>query len=291
MLISVIGGGKVGTTLCKLWHGRGVFEVREIVNQSLASAHTAIRKIGAGKAVNSISMLREVDIIMISTSDSKIEPCATELAKNPYFKKGTIVFHCSGALSSFELQALKDKGAFVCSAHPAKSFSGEDSYVSFSGTHVALEGGKEAIDVLSGAFSAIGALPFIIPTESKVLYHSALCMVSNYLPALLEVGVKILLQTGMTKDQALNLIEPLVRGTMDNIFSLGTVKALTGPISRGDAEVVSGHLYALESFSDGIEGDVVQIYRLLGEVALGLARLRGGIDESVNTKLSLILNR
>lgn len=273
MLISVIGCGKVGSSLCQLWQVKGVFDVLEVVNQTVESTDLVISMMGLGSAVSSISRLREVDVVMISTSDAAIKSSAAILANNQYFKKGTIVFHCSGALSSGELDCLRNKGAFVCSAHPVKSFAGKDETIeTFLGTHVALEGDEEALTVLGKAFESIGGIPFLISTDSKILYHAALSIVSNFLPPLMESGLSILREIGMTNDQALSLIEPLVRGTVDNIFKLGPKDALTGPISRGDYGVVDAHVKALMNYDMAKSGNIVEMYKLLAEATKELAK-------------------
>jgi len=67
-------------------------------------------------------------------------------------------------------------------------------------------------------------------------------------------------------------MEPLVRGTVDNIFRDGTVQALTGPIARGDCAVVSGQLEALDDW----DSEIALVYRALGRIALDLSSRRGG---------------
>ena len=49
---------------------------------------------------------------------------------------------------------------------------------------------------------------------------------------------------GMERQDALTAFWPLVRGTLNNIETKGTVQALTGPISRGDVGTVEKHLNA-----------------------------------------------
>jgi predicted short-subunit dehydrogenase-like oxidoreductase (DUF2520 family) len=72
-------------------------------------------------------------------------------------------------------------------------------------------------------------------------------------------------------------MEPLVRETIDNVFRLGTGRALTGPVARGDAAVVTEQLTALLSMAP----EVAAAYRALGVIALDLARrsTQGGAKE------------
>lgn len=273
MKISIVGSGKLGTTLARLLLSKEIFEIGGIVNQSLESSKLAVERIGSGVALEDLTDMPISDLVMISTSDSVIRNVAESLSKNVRLKEGTIIFHCSGALSSKELDCLRSNGAFICSAHPARSFAGKDETIeAFSGTHVALEGDEEAVSVLTKAFQSIGGIPFLISTDSKILYHAALSIVSNFLPPLMESGLSILREIGMTNGQALGLIEPLVRGTVNNIFKLGTVDALTGPVSRGDYGVVDAHVEALIKSDVAKNGNVVEMYKLLAEATKKLAK-------------------
>jgi len=291
MRISVVGSGKLGTSLSKVWHDLGTLKITDVVNQSFDSSRLAVQRIGAGNPLGSILDIRCSDLIMIATSDSIIRASAEELASNTNIKEGTIIFHCSGALSSLELESLKSKGMFVCSAHPVKSFSSEiESLKNISGTSVALEGDVEALQVVRRIFKAIGGIPFEISVESKTLYHAAISIVSNFLPPLLEAGFIILKQIGIADTQAKDLVEPLVRGTIDNIFKVGTVEALTGPISRGDYKVVESHLCAMKTLNLSSAEQLCELYSVLGRAALELVRQKGIVENSKLNMLSSKLN-
>jgi predicted short-subunit dehydrogenase-like oxidoreductase (DUF2520 family) len=108
----------------------------------------------------------------------------------------------------------------------------------------------------------------------KTVYHAASVIVCNYLTALLETGVRCYEKAGFTRDDALRMMEPLVRETLDNVFKLGTVKALTGPIARGDHTVVARQVEALAAW----EPRIAALYKELGAVAVDLARAQGTAD-------------
>jgi predicted short-subunit dehydrogenase-like oxidoreductase (DUF2520 family) len=54
------------------------------------------------------------------------------------------------------------------------------------------------------------------------------------------------LLAGFTPRQARELIEPIVRATLDNFFLRGAAKSFSGPIGRGDVETIRLHLHALQ---------------------------------------------
>jgi predicted short-subunit dehydrogenase-like oxidoreductase (DUF2520 family) len=66
-------------------------------------------------------------------------------------------------------------------------------------------------------------------------------------------------------------MEPLVRGTVDNVMRLGPVRALTGPIARGEEDIV-----VLQAKRVAAESELLgSIYASLGMVAAELAREQG----------------
>jgi predicted short-subunit dehydrogenase-like oxidoreductase (DUF2520 family) len=117
-------------------------------------------------------------------------------------------------------------------------------------------------------FGKIGGIPFPLRSETKTLYHAAMTMSANYLVTLLQLSVDTLQQAGLSSATASKIIEPLVRNTVDNIFSLGPAEALTGPVSRRDEAIVRRHLEALQSW----QPETAELYRILGRQTLKLAR-------------------
>jgi hypothetical protein len=83
-----------------------------------------------------------------------------------------------------------------------------------------------------------------------------------------------LMGAGFEEESALRALQPLVSGTVDNVGRLGTTKALTGPIVRGDVETVRAHVEALRGLPDG----ELQLYRALGRHTLEIARRRGTLS-------------
>jgi len=269
---SIIGCGAVGKTIGRLFHEAGFFRLGDILNRSRDSARRAADFIGAGRPLAQALDMEPADFYLIAASDDAISLCACDLAASGLIRPGTVVCHMSGALSSAVLQPVRDLGAVAASVHPVKSFADPRVAVGdFAGTWCGIEGDQPAVAVLSEAFGAIGGNVFSLDPRFKTIYHAGSVLVCNYLTALMEAGVRAYQKGGLPRETALQVMEPLVRGTLDNVFRFGTVQALTGPIARGDAAVVSAQLEALE----GWDGELAQIYRVLGAVALDLSRRRG----------------
>jgi predicted short-subunit dehydrogenase-like oxidoreductase (DUF2520 family) len=66
----------------------------------------------------------------------------------------------------------------------------------------------------------------------------------------------------------------MVRETVDAIFEQGPAKALTGPISRGDAATVKRQLARVREW----DANMGELYRGLGLLAVALAEADGRLD-------------
>lgn len=286
--LNVIGAGRVGRTLASLWEEKHTFAIQDVLDGTPHGARSAVAFIGDGRAVSWIEEMRAADVWMLTPPDGRIGACCAALAQSGLLRRGDIVFHCSGALSSAVLNAAIEHGAAVASVHPLKSFADpRDAVRTFAGTHCAAEGERAALEVLRPAFERIGAQVSELEPEFKTVYHAASVIVCNYLVSLMETGLRCYEKAGLRRDTAAAMMEPLVRETVDNVFKLGTVKALTGPIARGDEAVVANQVEALAAW----EGRIGRIYRDLGAVALELARAQGEADTAALDRLHDLLHR
>jgi predicted short-subunit dehydrogenase-like oxidoreductase (DUF2520 family) len=138
---------------------------------------------------------------------------------------------------------------------------------------------------LKPAFERIGARVFEIEPSAKTLYHAAGVIVCNYLTALLDTGARCYEKAGIARGDAMRMMQPLVRETLDNVFALGPARALTGPIARGDIDVVGRQVEAVEK----ADPRIAAVYRELGKVAVELAHEQGGADAGALKAIERIL--
>jgi predicted short-subunit dehydrogenase-like oxidoreductase (DUF2520 family) len=244
--LAIIGAGRVGRAL-----GRGLREhgwkIGAVVTRSEPSARRAVRFIGAGKpcAVMTRQILAS-PVILIATPDDKIAVVAQELARiGEEELLGKIVLHASGAMDSGVLDALHAHGAAVGSMHPLQSFSGV-SVPSLEGKVFTIEGETQAVRVARRIARALGGSPVRIAGSKKLLYHAAAAMAAGHVLAVEEAATQLLLSLGMKRSEAVRALLPLTRQVLENFEALGPRAAWTGPLSRGDFQVVLAHLDALK---------------------------------------------
>lgn len=285
--LNLIGCGKLGRTLARLWLDQGSIGIGGIVTRHMESAQQAIVFIGSGEFAESIEKLPKADLWLIATSDSEIANVTQQLATTNVLKEGNVVFHCSGALPSSVLMPLSSSGASIASVHPIHSFADpRQSLTTFNGSFCAVEGDHPAQDILIPLFEGIGARTFTIGTENKPLYHAATAVASNYLVTLLHTAASMLEQAGMQRKEALEMLKPIVLQTASNTFQKDSIGALTGPIARGDVATIKAHLKAISEQDPKIDS----LYRLLGEHTLPLAEKQGAASKLALTQLTELLS-
>ena len=125
----------------------------------------------------------------------------------------------------------------------------------------------------------------ILAPGGKARYHAGATMASNYLVALASCAVELLESAGLSRDEALAALLPLMHGSLENLSTLGLPAALTGSIARGDARTILSHQRALEDLPE-----IAEIYESLGRRTVALARERGQLHPEQLQRLSLLFN-
>jgi predicted short-subunit dehydrogenase-like oxidoreductase (DUF2520 family) len=242
--LTIIGAGRVGQSLGKLLSQTKQVKVQYVVDLCIETASEAVDFIGMGTPLSSMETLNVTDLYLLSVVDGEIKGVSQKLSSLLDLSQ-SVVFHASGALAS---DILRETGASVASVHPIHSFAFPQLVVNeFVGTSCGMEGDSQALRVLEPLFSAIGGRCFHIDSEHKTIYHAGAVFASNFLPVLIESAVQCYVKAGLSRAMALELIEPLAKNSLDQIFRLGVRPAITGPASRGDLLVVDRHIKELDA--------------------------------------------
>ncbi len=117
-----------------------------------------------------------------------------------------------------------------------------------AGRMLAHASGRHGLAVLQPA-ADLGALPLalepvFIAEADRGLYHAALAGAANHLVTQVVQAADLLARAGVA--QPARMLGPLLSAALDNALRLGDA-ALTGPVARGDAETVAGHVDALRA--------------------------------------------
>jgi predicted short-subunit dehydrogenase-like oxidoreductase (DUF2520 family) len=275
---AVIGCGRVGTALAK-YLTRSGYVAAGLASRSPSSAKRLAELTGAPEFGNMLSEASEkAGIVFITTPDGAIKSACDGISGKKGFKSGSVVLHCSGALSSEELISAKTCGAYIGSMHPLQSFASTQYELNpFSGIVTSVEGDAEAVDAAKNIAEDLGSYSVTIKTEAKMLYHASAVVASNYLVTLLDLSLELIRQAGVTDEDAFRGLKPLIDGTLSNIGKMGVRNALTGPIARGDIQTIENHLSEIGSKAP----QLLSLYRTLGLHTVEIARGKGTVSETV----------
>ena len=272
--VNVIGCGKVGKALAALIHQVGAGHIQDLYSRSPSSAYAAAEFIGAGKAVDTLESMRMADIWLIAVPDSQIAGVASALSiasdktTSPLLAR-PIACHCSGFESSSLLEPLRSNGFGVASLHPVLSFADPGLSVNiFEGTPCGIEGEADNIKVLSRLVEQLKGKPFELSAQHKRLYHAAAVISSNLNVVLQAMAVEAWQASGVPTEMISSIHASLLRGTTQNVLTMGPVKALTGPAARGDQRVVDLQQVILSQW----HSEAGQAYALLSNMASRLAQ-------------------
>lgn len=265
--LSVIGAGKLGKTLAKIWCDASLVSIQQIVNRSLGSTETAINFIGQGQACFELTNLKPVDFLLIAVTDSEIESVAEQLAETKVSWQDSVIFHCSGSLSSQVLKAVQPLQAWIASAHPLYSFANPAVSVSQLGNcFCCAEGDEQALIRLQILFESINMQWQTINADQKLVYHAAAVFACNFLPAIINASHECLTSLGFDQGDINKMLLPLAHQTLNNIDDTSPKSALTGPLQRGDLTLLSNQLAALKHLSP----ELASFYQTLNKNTLKL---------------------
>ena len=245
MKIGFIGAGKVGFSLGKYFSENcielsGYFDVNS--TDSIEAA-----KFTNSKVYESLEeVITNSSFIFITTPDYAIESTFNKI-KN-FNIKDKFICHCSGSLSSNSLKDINNFGAFGYSVHPMYAFSNKySSYKHLKSAYFSIEGNTNYIHIIKSFFEGLGNKTLILSSEQKSLYHLSNVTVSNLVLSLLEIGSSYLENFGLTKNEALSALFPLIENNISNIKNSDFLDSLTGPIERNDLDTILKHLSVIPS--------------------------------------------
>jgi predicted short-subunit dehydrogenase-like oxidoreductase (DUF2520 family) len=273
--VAIIGAGRVGTAMAVMLAKAGHC-ISGVASRNRDDAEHCARLTDAGMiSTNPVDVAVGAKMILFTVPDDQIGPVCQSLASNNGFRRGQMVLHASGALGSNVLAPAAKKGCHVASMHPFQSFATSDQAMEhLPGSYFGVEGSKEAVAVLEKLIpEAFEGTVISLDERTKPVYHAAACIASSFVVVLTQAAIELLLQIGLEKDETVKVLNPLLRGTVENIALLGLPKALTGPIERGDVQTIREHLQAVEARRPR----VASLYRELGLKALDIAVEKGGL--------------
>jgi predicted short-subunit dehydrogenase-like oxidoreductase (DUF2520 family) len=270
LTVGIISAGRVGTAL-----GVALERVEHVVVScsaiSRASRLRAERRLPDTQILPVQDVAAQAELLILAVPDSELAGLVSGLAVTGSVRPGTIVLHTSGANGIGVLAPLTELGCIPLAIHPAMTFTGADEdIVRLSGTCFGITAADEVgYAVAQSLVLEIGGEPFGVREEDRPLYHAALAHGGNHVITVLLDAVEAL-RAALRGQELLGqevvgdapggiaerVIGPLARASLENALQRGQA-ALTGPVARDDAAVVTAHLQALAD----VDPELAQAYR------------------------------
>jgi predicted short-subunit dehydrogenase-like oxidoreductase (DUF2520 family) len=276
---AIIGSGRLASSLGRVLRERGA-PLQWIAGRNPQHTRIAADFVGGVQLLPLESVPSFTDRVLIAVSDTAITEVAQRLA-SAGFADG-IALHTAGSRGPEALAPLAAQGISTGVLYPLQTFpTPAQGALSLPGTYFAVTGDQRAgewarqiVDLIPGNFLSLAP-------QQWALCHAAAVLASNYQVTLLDAALEALQYAGVTPEEGLAALAPLVRATLENVLRLGPQRALTGPISRGDWETVRRNRKALEAVSPATQ----ELYRSAGRRTLPLARLPASLLEDLEKSL------
>jgi predicted short-subunit dehydrogenase-like oxidoreductase (DUF2520 family) len=263
--VGVVGAGRVGTALAVALHRAG----HRVVAVSAVSA-ASLQRIEAALPGTAVRRPEEViasaDLVLLTVPDDVLPDLVTGLASTGAQLTGRLLAHASGRHGLAVLEPAVRQGAGPLALHPVMTFTGRpDDVDRLAGISFGVTAPDQLRPVAEALVMEMGGEPVFIAEESRNLYHAALAGAANHLVTQVVQASDLLSAAGVPDPG--RMLGPLLGAALDNALRLGDA-ALTGPVMRGDAETVAGHLAALRAAAPEALPAYLALARLTADRAL-----------------------
>ena len=283
---AVIGPGRAGSALARRWRESGA-ECVGFLGRTVQSASAAVAFVGGGRVLDRAEIdagfLGATGALLLAVQDDALAPVVEDLA--PVLRAepaDCLVLHCSGAHDLAVLAPLHDAGARVGSLHPLCPIPDAPvGYANLPGQPAVIEvhpdddASRRTLEALAGA---AGLVPIVTTGGDRLVYHAACVLAANGLTALYSLVQELFARgigaaAGGDQDEAAAsdaLPGALMGAALESCAQHGPVAALSGPVLRGDADLVRRHLTALAALEPG-GAAAAELFRLLMRRAAAMA--------------------
>lgn len=287
LALALVGAGRVGTSLAR-WASAAGARTTAIGFRPASRGPTATaerpdpppavelaRRLGCPAVPLDELTTASADLLLIAVSDPALGAVAELLAGR---RQAAVALHTSGSRGGEALAPLAATGCAVGSLHPLKAFPQPlPDPAAARGTTFGIGGDAAATKLARRLIAAWDAEAVEIPDSARLLYHFAATLAAGGTVTLVAAAAELARRLGLPSQVAAGYLE-LARGALAAVDPAAVdpaalAAAITGPVSRGDAETVGAQLAALGETAP-------QLQRLAGELARQTLHLLAAEDTS-----------
>jgi predicted short-subunit dehydrogenase-like oxidoreductase (DUF2520 family) len=270
LAVGVIGAGRAGTALAVAL-GRAGHRVVAVSAVSAGSLARIERALPGTPVRRPEEVVAASDLVLATVPDDMLPGLIAGLASTGAELTGRLLAHASGRHGLAVLEPAVRQGALPLALHPVMTFTGRpDDVDRLAGISFGVTAPDELRPVAEALVLEMGGEPVFIAEENRDLYHAALAGAANHLVTQVVTAADLLAAAGVASPA--RMLAPLLGAALDNALRLGDA-ALTGPVARGDAETVAGHVAALRASAPEVLPAYLALARLTADRALAAGTL------------------
>jgi predicted short-subunit dehydrogenase-like oxidoreductase (DUF2520 family) len=227
--------------------------------------------------VDVADVFAQSDLVFLTVPDDTLPELVAGLVATNTVQPGQFVVHTSGRHGIAVLDPATRAGALPLALHPAMTFTGTSVDLQrLSGTTFGVTAPEQLWPVAEALVLEMGGEPVRIAEEHRAVYHAGLAHGANHLVTIVNDAADLLRFAGVERpDRAL---AALLSAALDNALRQGD-DALTGPVSRGDADTVAGHIAVVRDVLPEARAVYVALARRTAARALEAGRLKASDAE------------
>ena len=282
--IGIIGCGRVGSSLAT-----ADFPNADVV---AVSSRRPEHRDWLAQQLPDVSVLSDAaevatlaDLVFITTSDAAIGAVCDAVD----WRSEHQVVHCSGVLTLDSLESAKLAGASVAGLHPLQTFPSHAQSERLAGIAYAIDCQDKVLsEWLEKLVSHFGGASLRIEGEdAHHAYHASAVLACGLLAGLVGISAELWQRAGIERDQAIELMSPMLLSTIDAVAEDGLPGAISGPYVRGDVETIQKHLRATAEIST----DTSRAYAALALAQLHIANEKGNLDRTSIAEMKRLLTK
>ena len=294
MGVGVIGAGRVGAVLGSALRaaGHAIVGVSAVSQESLERADVLL----PGVPILPIPHIVErAELVIVAVPDDVLGDVVAGIAAADGWQLGQIIAHVSGRHGLAVLEPAATQGAIPLALHPAMTFTGTSlDLARLEGTPFAVTARGPFLPIAQALVVEVGGEPVVVEEADRVAYHAGLAHASNPLVTVLSQAAAILRGAGVAEPGTMlsHLVVASVEGALRYASDGGDpMGALTGPVSRGDADTVTAHLTSLANLGTGSDAELVHTYRELARATAARAHRVGRVNDAQRRDIDAALDR
>jgi predicted short-subunit dehydrogenase-like oxidoreductase (DUF2520 family) len=270
LAVGVVGAGRAGTALAVALRRAG-HRIAAVSAVSATSLRRVEDRLPGTPVLRPEEVIAAADLVLLTVPDDVLPGLVAGLATTGVPLAGRLLAHASGRHGLAVLAPAVREGALPLALHPVMTFTGRpDDVDRLTGISFGVTAPEPLQPVAEALVVEMGGEPVLIAEEDRDLYHAALAGAANYLVTLVVQASDLLAAAGVGNPS--RMLGPLLSAALDNALRLGDT-ALTGPVARGDADTVAGHLAALRAAAPDALPAYLALARLTADRALASGML------------------